>query len=163
MVTAVIAAPVPPPTIAAMPTMAKAGTLTPAEGSSRFASAAKAPPRVAPMNSDGEKIPPDEPEPRLSDVASSFADEQQRQERHAADGRPTGHPGPSHSRRLRRGSDRRGAKRDTSGADQTHTERVSQIGILESLEFLLCQMQAADEPGRPDAHDNAEKRIEAER
>ncbi len=32
-----------------------------------------APPRVAPMNSDGEKIPPDEPEPSVSDVASSLA------------------------------------------------------------------------------------------
>ena len=34
--------------------------------------AAKAPPSVAPMNSDGEKMPPDEPEPRLSEVASSL-------------------------------------------------------------------------------------------
>ena len=32
MVTAVIAAPVPPPTIAAMPTMAKLGTLMSGEG-----------------------------------------------------------------------------------------------------------------------------------
>ena len=33
---------------------------------------AKAPPIVAPMNSEGEKIPPDEPEPRLTVVANSL-------------------------------------------------------------------------------------------
>jgi hypothetical protein len=34
--------------------------------------AANARPIVAPMNSDGEKIPPEEPDPRLSEVASSL-------------------------------------------------------------------------------------------
>ena len=33
------------------------------------------------MNSEGEKIPPDEPDPRLSDVASELAGEQNDQER----------------------------------------------------------------------------------
>ena len=33
---------------------------------------AKPAPSVAPMKSEGEKIPPDDPEPRLSDVASSL-------------------------------------------------------------------------------------------
>jgi hypothetical protein len=35
-------------------------------------SAAKPPPSVAPMNKDGEKMPPDEPEPRLSEVANAL-------------------------------------------------------------------------------------------
>ena len=33
---------------------------------------AKAPPIVAPMKSDGEKIPPEAPEPRLTVVANSL-------------------------------------------------------------------------------------------
>ena len=33
----------------------------------------KAPPIVAPMNSDGEKMPPEAPEPRLTEVAQSLA------------------------------------------------------------------------------------------
>ena len=32
------------------------------------------------MNSDGEKMPPEEPEPRLSEVATSLHDEQEQQE-----------------------------------------------------------------------------------
>ena len=36
--------------------------------------------KVAPMNSDGEKMPPDEPAPRLSEVAASLHDEQQREQ-----------------------------------------------------------------------------------
>src|SRR6516164_10636994 len=32
----------------------------------------RAPPRVAPIKSEGEKIPPDEPEPRLRHVAASL-------------------------------------------------------------------------------------------
>ena len=43
-------------------------------------SEAKPPPSVAPMNSDGEKMPPEAPEPRLSEVASELRDEQQRQQ-----------------------------------------------------------------------------------
>ena len=35
--------------------------------------APKLPPMVAPMNSDGEKMPPEAPEPRLVEVAKSFA------------------------------------------------------------------------------------------
>jgi hypothetical protein len=55
-----------------MPTIAKAGTLM-SSGTSRAVRAdAKAPPIVAPMNSDGEKIPPDEPEPRLVVVANGL-------------------------------------------------------------------------------------------
>jgi hypothetical protein len=73
MVTAVITAPVPPPTMAPMPTMAKAGTLSGVMTPAELSRAAKAPPSVAPMNSDGEKMPPEDPEPRLSDVASSLA------------------------------------------------------------------------------------------
>ena len=92
MVTAVIAAPVAPPTIAAMPTMAKAGTLTSTAGNNICASAPNAPPSVAPMNSEGEKIPPDEPEPRLSEVAGSLARKQQRQEGRRASRRPAGCP-----------------------------------------------------------------------
>ena len=70
MATAVSAAPVALPTIVPMPTMAKAGILIGRPGKIIDASAANAPPRVAPMNSEGEKMPPDEPEPRLTDVAT---------------------------------------------------------------------------------------------
>ena len=66
MVTAVMAAPVPPPTIAAMPIMAQVGTPTPSTGWMAVDQAPNAPPTVAPMNSEGEKMPPDAPEPRLS-------------------------------------------------------------------------------------------------
>jgi hypothetical protein len=71
MATAVIAAPVPLPTIAPMPTMAKAGPLIARPGSSHDTSAAKELPSIAPMNSDGEKIPPDAPDPRLTEVATN--------------------------------------------------------------------------------------------
>ena len=63
-----------------MPTIAKAGRLDGSAGKARPTTAAKAPPSVAPMNSDGEKMPPDEPEPRLSDVASELAQKQQRKQ-----------------------------------------------------------------------------------
>jgi hypothetical protein len=36
------------------------------------AKAPKAPPNVAPIKSEGEKMPPDEPEPRLKEVAVSL-------------------------------------------------------------------------------------------
>ena len=35
-------------------------------------SAAKPPPKVAPMKRDGEKMPPDDPEPKLIDVATAL-------------------------------------------------------------------------------------------
>ena len=55
-----------------MPTMAKDG-MSMANGTwSAESMAANAPPIVAPINSDGEKIPPEEPDPRLSEVASSL-------------------------------------------------------------------------------------------
>ena len=84
MVTAVIAAPVPPPTIAAMPMIAKVGTLTPSIGWIAVMKAPNAPPMVAPMNSDGEKIPPDDPEPRLVEVAQQLCDKQQKKQRRQA-------------------------------------------------------------------------------
>ena len=56
-----------------MPTMANAGHADRQTGKDGDGSSpANAPPSVAPMNSDGEKMPPDEPEPRLNDVASSL-------------------------------------------------------------------------------------------
>ena len=74
MVTAVMAAPVPPPTIAAMPTMAKVVTPSPATGWIGADRRRRKRRRcVAPMNSDGEKMPPEEPEPRLTEVAHSLA------------------------------------------------------------------------------------------
>ena len=63
----------PPPTIAAMPTMAKLATSIGNGTCSAFSAAAKAPPIAAPMNSEGEKMPPEEPEPRLTEVANSLA------------------------------------------------------------------------------------------
>ena len=69
--TAVIAALVAPPTIAPMPIIAKAGRLIGMPGAIARMSPANAAPIVAPMNRDGEKMPPDEPEPRLSEVAAS--------------------------------------------------------------------------------------------
>ena len=73
MVTAVMAAPVPPPTMAAMPTIAEVVVVTPSTGCTAVRRAPNAPPIVAPMNSDGEKMPPDDPDPRLIEVAQSFA------------------------------------------------------------------------------------------
>ena len=73
MVTAVMAAPVPPPTIAAMPMMAQAVTLKPVDRMNGVDQAPNAPPTVAPMNSEGEKMPPEAPEPRLTEVAQSLA------------------------------------------------------------------------------------------
>ena len=64
--------PVPAPTIAAMPTIAADGPVRPACGRARPATAAKAAPSVAPRNSEGEKIPPEAPHPRLIVVATSF-------------------------------------------------------------------------------------------
>ena len=73
MVTAVIAAPVPPPTMAAMPMMAQVVTPKPSIGWTALTRTPKAPPMVAPMNSEGENIPPEAPEPRLIEVATSLA------------------------------------------------------------------------------------------
>ena len=53
--------------------MAKAERLMSALGSAARTKAAKAAPSAVPMKSDGEKIPPDEPEPRLTEVATSLA------------------------------------------------------------------------------------------
>ena len=72
IVTAVIAAPVAPPTIAPMPTIAKAGRLIWQVGQQHRDDGGEGSPIVAPMNSDGENTPPDEPEPRLIDVASNL-------------------------------------------------------------------------------------------
>ena len=55
-----------------MPTIANAGRLTGTSGAIAEIDPAKAAPNVAPMNSEGEKMPPDEPEPRLIDVAASL-------------------------------------------------------------------------------------------
>jgi hypothetical protein len=73
MVTAVIAAPVPPPTMAAMPIMAPVVAVTPSSGCNAVSRPPKAPPIDAPMNSEGEKIPPEAPQPRLIEVAHSLA------------------------------------------------------------------------------------------
>ena len=152
MVTAVIAAPVPPPTIAAMPTIANAGMLMSAEGNKCCASAPKAPPRVAPMNSDGEKIPPDDPDPRLSEVAVNFADEQQRQEWRGADHAEQN----ILDRRIADAFDMvvtgKAQKRVHHRADDAHSDRVAQIGIAIRSNCVLGKMQAANEPGRADAH-----------
>ena len=55
-----------------MPTIAKAGKLTGMPGNTVCIADANAAPSAAPMNSDGEKIPPDDPDPRLTDVANSL-------------------------------------------------------------------------------------------
>jgi hypothetical protein len=52
--------------------MANAGTLRFSDGKMAAAKAPKAPPNVAPIKSEGEKMPPDEPEPRLNEVAVSL-------------------------------------------------------------------------------------------
>jgi hypothetical protein len=52
--------------------MAKAGMLRGIGKPAAVRSAAKPPPSVAPMNKEGEKMPPDEPDPRLVDVASAL-------------------------------------------------------------------------------------------
>ena len=40
---------------------------------------------VAPMNSEGEKMPPEAPAPRLTEVARELGDEQQQQQRRHAE------------------------------------------------------------------------------
>ena len=73
MTMAAIAAPVAPPTTPAIPATAKPDTLLSIPGKHQFRAMPYAAPNVAPMNSEGEKIPPDAPEPSVRDVTSSFS------------------------------------------------------------------------------------------
>ena len=143
-----------------MPTIAKAGRLTGAPGNSDVTSAAKAAPSVAPMNSDGEKMPPEEPEPRLIEVASSLATA-------------------STSRRRRRelavqgGLDRRVADaldevmpvrqpeaRTSATPTMQHAQSVAQIAAADLIEDIFQPVQGAHEARRGDAGDGAEQRVE---
>ena len=143
MATAVIAAPVPLPTIAPMPTMANAGTLIGRPGNSADVAAANAPPRVAPMNSDGEKMPPDEPEPRLTDRRQQLA-------RHtAAAGTPAAGKLPGQGRLDRRVADAFDVvmaapahQRVDQHADQQHAERMAQVAAGDFVEQVLGPVQA---------------------
>ena len=65
MTMAVMTPPVPAPTMAAMPTMAAEGAVRPASGRNLPTATAKDPPSVAPRYSEGEKMPPEAPLPRL--------------------------------------------------------------------------------------------------
>jgi hypothetical protein len=55
-----------------MPTTANSMTEKPASGNRATPSAPNAAPSVAPMNSEGEKTPPEAPDPRLTEVAKSL-------------------------------------------------------------------------------------------
>ncbi len=79
-----MAAPVAPPTIAAMPIIANTATEMAGSGKIMCATAPKAAPSVAPMNSEGEKMPPDDPEPRLSDRRQKLAAGEQQSRKGAA-------------------------------------------------------------------------------
>ena len=72
MTIAVTTAPVAPPINPAIPiTLALTGSM-PRPGTIWLAAQAKAPPSVAPITSEGEKMPPDPPDPSVSEVAASF-------------------------------------------------------------------------------------------
>jgi hypothetical protein len=72
MMMAVMTPPVPAPTMAAMPTIAADGKFKTACGRTSAARDAKAAPSVAPRKSEGEKMPPEAPQPRLIVVANSL-------------------------------------------------------------------------------------------
>ena len=150
----------PPPTIAPMPTMAKAGRLTGRPGSTVPTTDAKAAPSAAPMNSDGEKIPPDDPDPRLTEVANSLADEQDQQEAGAGDLVP------------QRCLDRRVAdaldivvpvcdpQPIHQSADEQHSDGVAEVAARDQVEAVFNPVQAPDEPRRGDPGHGTEHGIE---
>ena len=73
MTMAVMTAPVPAPIMAAIPTIAAEEAVRPECGSTDPDTAANEAPSVAPRTSEGEKIPPVAPQPRLIVVASSLS------------------------------------------------------------------------------------------
>ena len=89
------------------------------------------------MNSDGEKMPPDAPEPRLIEVAKSLATNS------------SGQDGKRRELACQQGLDRRVAdaldvimpekaqQRIDQDADQQHADDMAQIGIVDPLEDVL--------------------------
>ena len=61
-----------PPNTAAMPTRAYAPDAAVTAGKSQWKNVPTALPSAAPMNKDGEKTPPEPPEPSVSEVATSL-------------------------------------------------------------------------------------------
>ena len=100
---------------------------------------------VAPMNSDGEKIPPEAPEPRLIEVAASLAanssDQQRRQARPPVQDRLDGRIADALDVVLPGGAQ----QRVDHHADDQHADDVAQIGLCDALEYVLGKAQAADE------------------
>ncbi len=142
----------------------KGGTLMAAADAGRTSAAAKAPPIVAPINRDGEKIPPEEPDPRLSEVASSLQTKQQEQKSRASQLAERGSPGSSRSRRLRRSNGQSAASARTS----TRRPAACRMHGASSAPVILSkrssnEVQAADKASGGDAGDDAEQRIKAER
>ena len=103
----------------------------------------KAPPIVAPMNSDGEKMPPEAPEPRLTEVAQSLAanskHEQRRHAEVAVEDRLDG--------RIADALDVIVAAADQQRVDQhadhQHADDVAQVGVLDELEYVFGVTEAA--------------------
>ena len=122
--------------------------------------AAKAPPMVAPMNSEGEKMPPDEPEPRLSEVAASLARKKQRQEAaevHVA-GEDRLHGGVADA--VDEVLPESGEEAVHQQAHQQHAEDMAQVTLADAVEGVFDQVQAAHEARGGGAGDAAQDGVE---
>ncbi len=105
-------------------------------------------------------MPPDDPDPRLSEVAASLDDEQQRQERRGRE--------PAEQdvldRRVADAVDLVVAREAKEGvhhrAHEGHADDVPQVRIGDALESLFGEMQPADESGRREARHHAENAVE---
>ena len=118
---------------------------------------------VAPMNSDGEKMPPEAPEPRLIEVAHSFATKKQRQQRGK-------HQAAGEDRLDGRVADAvdvilsaRAQKRVHHDAYHQHACGVTQIGVVDALESRFREPQSFDEGGGGKTHQCTKHGIEQQR
>jgi len=107
-------------------------------------------------------MPPDEPAPRLMDVAASFA--ANKMIRSAGGSRP---PADRLNGRIAdafheivAGADQ---KRVDQHADNQHADKVAQIGIANAVEDIFGEAQAADECGRRNSDQGTEQSIKQKR
>jgi hypothetical protein len=108
------------------------------------------------MNSEGEKMPPDEPAPRLVEVAKSL------QTKRSASSQPAA-PQPLRIAWIVEVVAELSMQSVDQPADEQHAEYVPRVAAGHLLECILRQVQHPDEQCAGDAADRAEQHVETKR